>query len=126
MRRVKFHSASAIAKRRARRIRGRADKFSKSAKFIGARSREKNEILDRLGVDRSSFTDLFSACLGCGARVQEIGSKLIVKGRRRSVDFERGETLFGDDTPRAIWYIGSEASGSRTWLRGGGDMRTYT
>ena len=44
------------------------------------------KFLDRLGVDRSSFIDLFSACLGCGARVQEIGSKLIVKGRRRSVD----------------------------------------
>ncbi|WP_365951719.1 DUF6882 domain-containing protein [uncultured Campylobacter sp.] len=46
------------------------------------------------------------------------GLKLIVKGRRRSVDFERGETLFGDDAPRTIWYIGSEASGSRTWLWG--------
>lgn len=76
------------------------------------------KFLDRLGVDRSSFTDLFSACLGCGARVQEMGSKPIVKGRRRSVDFERGETLFGDDAPRAIWYIGSEASSSRTWLWG--------
>ena len=73
------------------------------------------EFLDRLGVDRSSFTDLFSACLGCGARVQEMGSKLIVKGRRWSADFERGEIIFGDDAPRAIWYIGSEASGSRTW-----------
>nr|WP_314521902.1 hypothetical protein [uncultured Campylobacter sp.] len=50
--------------------------------------------------------------------------ELIVKGRRRSVDFERGETLFGDDAPRAIWYISSEASSSRTWLWGG--MRTYT
>jgi len=47
-----------------------------------------------------------------------MGSKLIVKGRRRSVDFERGETLFGDDAPRAIWYIGSEANASRTWLWG--------
>ena len=76
------------------------------------------KFLDRLGVDRSSFTDLFSACLGYGARVQEIGSKLIVKGRRRSVDFERGETLFGDDAPHAIWCIGSEASDNRTWLWG--------
>ena len=47
-----------------------------------------------------------------------MSSKLIVKGRRRSVDFERGETLFGDDAPRAIWYIRSEASSSRTWLWG--------
>lgn len=76
------------------------------------------EFLDRLGVDRSSFTDLFSACLGYGARVQEMGSKLIMKGRHRFVDFERGEISFGDDTPRAIWYIGSEASGSCTWLWG--------
>ena len=69
-------------------------------------------------MDRSGFIDLFSVCLGCGARMQEMGSKLIVKGRRRSVDFERGEISFGDDAPRAIWYIGSEASGSRTWLWG--------
>ena len=69
-------------------------------------------------MDSSSFTDLFSACLGCGARVQEAGSKLIVKGRRRSVDFEHGEISFGDDAPRAIWYIGSGANAGRTWLRG--------
>ena len=74
------------------------------------------KFLDRLGVDRSSFTDLFSACLGCGAMVQEAGSKLIVKSRRRFADLRRGEISFGDDAPRAIWYIGSEASGSRTWL----------
>lgn len=61
------------------------------------------KFLDSLGVDRSSFTDLFSACLGCGVvMMQEAGSKLIVKGRRRSVDLKRGEISFGDDTPRAI------------------------
>ena len=76
------------------------------------------KFLDRLGVDRSSFTDLFLACLGCGVVMQEAGSKLIVKGRRWSVDFERGEISFGDDTSRAIWYIGSEANASRTWLWG--------
>ena len=52
------------------------------------------KFLDRLGVDRSSFTDLFSACLGCGARVQEAGSKLIVKGKRWSVDLKRCEISF--------------------------------
>ena len=69
-------------------------------------------------MDKSSFIDLFSACLGCGARVQEAASKLIVKGVRRSVDFQRGEISFGDDAPRAIWYIGSEANANRTWLWG--------
>ncbi len=76
------------------------------------------KFLDRLDVDKSSFTDLFSACLGCGARVQEAGSKLIVKSRRWYVDLKRDEISFGDDAPRAIWYIGSEASSSRTWLWG--------
>lgn len=55
---------------------------------------------------------------GLRARVQEAASKLIVKGRRWSVDLKRGEISFGDDAPRAIWYIGSEASSSRTWLWG--------
>lgn len=48
------------------------------------------KFLDCLGVDRGSFTDLFSAYLGCGVRVQEAGSKLIVKGRRWYVDLKRG------------------------------------
>ena len=39
---------------------------------------------------------------GLRARVQEAGSKLIVKGRRRSVDLKRGEIDFGDDAPHAI------------------------
>ncbi len=60
------------------------------------------KFLDRLGADRSRFADLFSACLGCGASAQEVASKLIVKGRRWSVDLKRGEISFGDDAPRAI------------------------
>ncbi len=75
------------------------------------------KFLDLLGVDRAVLPICFRH-VWCGARVQEAGSKLIVKGRRRSVDFERGEISFGDDAPRAIWYIRSEASGSRTWLWG--------
>ena len=31
------------------------------------------KFLDRLGVDSSSFTDLFSACLGRGVVMQEAG-----------------------------------------------------
>ena len=34
------------------------------------------------------------------------------------MDLKRGEISFSDDAPRAIWYIGSEASSSRTWLWG--------
>lgn len=34
------------------------------------------------------------------------------------MDLKRGEIGFGDDAPRAIWYIGSEANASRTWLWG--------
>ena len=30
----------------------------------------------------------------------------------------RDQFRFGDDAPRAIWYIGSEANASRTWLWG--------
>ena len=40
------------------------------------------------------------------------------KGQASLCGFEHGKISFGDDTPRAIWYIGSEASGSRTWLWG--------
>ena len=37
------------------------------------------------------------------------------KGQAPLCGFECGEISFGDDAPRAIWYIGSEASGSCTW-----------
>ena len=40
------------------------------------------------------------------------------KGQAPLCGFECGEIGFGDDAPRVIWYIGSEASGSRTWLWG--------
>ena len=78
------------------------------------------KFLDRLGVDRSSFIDLFSACLGCGARVQEAGSKLIVKGRRWSVDFEHGEISFGDDAPRASGILAAKRAAA---ARGCGDRK---
>ena len=76
------------------------------------------KFLDRLGVDRNSFTDLFSACLGCGARVQEAGSKLIVKGRRRSVDLSAARSVSAMMRRAPFWYIGSEANAGRTWLWG--------
>jgi len=67
------------------------------------------EFLDRLGVDRSSFTDLFSACLGCGARVQEAGSKLIVKGSTRMDAIKKlrravSETII-DGVPTNLGFI---------------------
>ncbi|WP_298988296.1 DUF6882 domain-containing protein [uncultured Campylobacter sp.] len=40
------------------------------------------------------------------------------KGQASLCGFEHGKISFGDDAPHAIWYIGSEASGSRTWLWG--------
>ena len=78
------------------------------------------KFLDHLGADRSSFTDLFSACLGCGARAQEMGSKLIVKGRHWSVDFEHGEISFGDDAPRASGILAAKQTPA---ARGCGDTK---
>lgn len=40
------------------------------------------------------------------------------KGQAPLCGFERGEISCGDDAPRAIWYIDSEANASRTWLWG--------
>ena len=40
------------------------------------------KFLDRLGLDKGSFTNLFAAYLGSGARVKEVGSKL---DRKRKV-----------------------------------------
>ena len=79
------------------------------------------KFLDHLGADRSSFTDLCSACLGCGARVQEAGSKLIVKSRRRSVDLKHGEISFGDDAPRASGILAAKQAAA---ARGCGDTKT--
>jgi len=46
------------------------------------------------------------------------GLKADRKGQAPLCGFECGEIGFGDDAPRAIWYIGSEANASRTWLWG--------
>ncbi len=80
------------------------------------------KFLDRLGVDRSSFTDLFSACLGCGARMQEAGSKLIVKGRRWSVDLSAVRSVSAM-MRRALFGISVEKRAAAA--RGCGGMRTY-
>ncbi|WP_299189635.1 hypothetical protein [uncultured Campylobacter sp.] len=39
------------------------------------------KFLDRLGVDRSSFIDLFSACLGCGRKGARGGLEADRKGQ---------------------------------------------
>lgn len=79
------------------------------------------KFLDRLGADRSSFTDLFSACLGCGARVQEMGSKLIVKGRRRSVDLS---TMRPSSAMMRRALFGISAAKQAAAARGRGGTRT--
>lgn len=79
---------------------------------------KKNVVFDcATPIDKSSYFEVFSACLGKVLANQSACSDAVVKGRDWNVDFSKGIISFGSDT-YPIQLIGSESSSSNTWLWG--------
>jgi len=79
---------------------------------------KKNTIFDcAMSIDKSSYFEVFSACLGKVLANQSACSDIVVKGRKWNVDFTKEIISFGSDT-YPIQFIGSESSSSNTWLWG--------
>ncbi|MDO5561105.1 MAG: hypothetical protein Q4F95_16125 [Oscillospiraceae bacterium] len=76
----------------------------------------KNTVLSCID-DKSSWVQVFSACLGKMIAVQNAFGELAVKGQRWNVDFSKGVISFGSDT-YPFQFIGSESTQSNTWLWG--------
>ena len=73
--------------------------------------------LDKLGVDTSNWSELFSACVGNATLLQKRAFKLLVEGSNWQVDFDSGKIYF-DEREFDMQFIGSESFSSNTWLWG--------
>lgn len=73
--------------------------------------------LDKLGVDKSNWSKLFSACVGKATLLQKRAFKLLVEGSNWQVDFDSGKIYF-DGREFDMQFIGSESFSSNTWLWG--------
>lgn len=73
--------------------------------------------LDKLGIDKSNWSELFSACVGKATLLQKRAFKLLVEGSNWQVDFYSGKIYF-DEHEFDMQFIGSESFSSNTWLWG--------
>ena len=73
--------------------------------------------LDKLGVDKSNWSEFFSACVGKATLLQKRAFKLLVEGSNWQVDFDSGKIYF-DGCEFDMQFIGSESFSSNTWLWG--------
>ena len=73
--------------------------------------------LDKLDVDKSNWSELFSACVGKATLLQKRAFKLLVEGSNWQVDFDSGKIYF-DGREFDMQFIGSESFSSNTWLWG--------
>ena len=73
--------------------------------------------LDKLSVDKSNWSELFSACVGKATLLQKRAFKLLVEGSNWQVDFDSGKIYF-DEREFDMQFIGSESFSSNTWLWG--------
>ncbi|WP_180382070.1 DUF6882 domain-containing protein [Campylobacter concisus] len=73
--------------------------------------------LDKLGVDKSNWSELFSACVGKATLLQKRAFRLLVEGSNWQVDFDSGKIYF-DEREFDMQFIGSESFSSNTWLWG--------
>lgn len=86
--------------------------------------KEKKQTSDRKSIfdsdypiDKSSWYQVFSACLGKMMVIQNACSEQVVRGRDWNVDFSAGVISFGGDE-YPLQFIGSEAASDNTWLWG--------
>ena len=79
--------------------------------------RKKSHFLDELGIDKSNWSELFSASLGRAMLLQKILFKQVVEASKWQADFESGKIYF-DEKEFDMQFIGSESFSSSTWLWG--------
>ncbi len=68
-------------------------------------------------IDRSSWLQVFSACLGKMIIIQGACGEQVVKGQDWNVDFKKGTIAFGKKE-YPVQFLGSEAVSDNSWLWG--------
>lgn len=75
------------------------------------------DFLDELGIDKSNWYELLSACIGRSMLLQKRLLRLLVQDSKWQVDFDSGKIYF-DEREFDMQFIGSESFSSSTWLWG--------
>lgn len=75
-------------------------------------------------IDRSSWFQVFSACVGRSAAVQEAFAQLVVRNRNWNVDFTARTLSFGEDA-YPVQFLGSESSVSNSWMWGWNNVNHF-
>lgn len=75
--------------------------------------RKKGHFLDELGIDKSNWSELFSACLGRAMLLQKRLFKQVIEASKWQADF-----VYFDEKDFDMQFIGSESFSSNTWLWG--------
>ncbi len=78
---------------------------------------KKSHFLDELVIDKGSWIQLISACLGRAMLLQKRLFKQVVEASKWQADFESGKIYF-DEKEFDMQFIGSESFSSNTWLWG--------
>lgn len=99
---------------------GLFDKFKKQPTTVN-----RNFNIETLGIDTSSWFEVFSACLGKMVIIQEACADLIVKNRDWNVDFSKGTISFGKDE-YPLQFLGSESTNSNSWMWGWNNINQFS
>ena len=75
-------------------------------------------------IDRTNWFQVFSACLGRSAAVQQGMADFVVKNRNWNVDFSQGTLSFGEDA-YPVQFLGSESSVSNSWMWGWNNVNNF-
>lgn len=75
-------------------------------------------------LDKSSWFEVFSACLGPAIIIQNTCAELVVKNRNWNVDFGRGILAFGEDV-YPVQFLGSESNNDDSWMWGWNNINGF-
>ena len=68
-------------------------------------------------LNKSSWFEVFSACLGQVMAIQDACGEQVIKGQNWNVDFATGQLAFGNQS-YPVQFLGSESNSSYTWKWG--------
>ena len=68
-------------------------------------------------INKSSWFEVFSACLGQVMAIQDACGEQVVQGQNWEVDFATGQLIFGKKS-YPVQFLGSESNSSNTWKWG--------
>ena len=92
---------------------GLFDKFNKTEAKI-----ERISIFETdYQINKSSWFEVFSACLGQVMAIQDACREQVVQGQNWNVDFATAQLIFGNQS-YPVQFLGSESNSSNTWKWG--------